>query len=107
MSAQVYPGYTYERAPQQQNPQAGPSRRNPLANLIARTNNAQPAANIPTTLPAVAATPKKQATPPLARQKPKTPPPSPPQIISDSTGELQYQRIGFLGEVSYVFITFA
>ncbi|KAJ6629189.1 kinase-like domain-containing protein [Mycena sp. CBHHK59/15] len=36
--------------------------------------------------------------PPLPRQNSKTTPPSPPKIISDKSGHLQFHRVGFLGE---------
>lgn len=38
--------------------------------------------------------------PPLPRQNSKTRPPSPPKVISDKGGRLQFNRVGFLGEVS-------
>ncbi|KAH9478186.1 Serine/threonine-protein kinase plo1 [Psilocybe cubensis] len=42
--------------------------------------------------------PKAPSSPPLPRQNSKTTPPSPPKVISDKTGRLQFDRVGFLGE---------
>ncbi|KDR70409.1 hypothetical protein GALMADRAFT_103174 [Galerina marginata CBS 339.88] len=42
--------------------------------------------------------PKAPASPPLPRQNSKTAPPSPPKVIMDKTGRMQFQRVGFLGE---------
>lgn len=48
--------------------------------------------------------PKDGAVPPLPRQNSKTVPPSPPRVINDAVKSLTYTRIGFLGEVSAMFI---
>lgn len=37
--------------------------------------------------------------PPLPRQNSKTTPPSPPRLIVDKNRQVQYYRVGFLGEV--------
>ncbi|TFK38296.1 hypothetical protein BDQ12DRAFT_127973 [Crucibulum laeve] len=42
--------------------------------------------------------PKAPSSPPLPRQNSKTTPPSPPKIITDKSGRVQFQRVGFLGE---------
>ena len=42
---------------------------------------------------------KAPASPPLPRQNTKTTPPSPPKIITDKSRAVNYQRVGFLGEV--------
>jgi cell cycle serine/threonine-protein kinase CDC5/MSD2 len=43
---------------------------------------------------------RQPSSPPLPRQNSKTTPPSPPKIISDKSRNVEYQRVGFLGEVS-------
>ncbi|KAF9052074.1 hypothetical protein BJ165DRAFT_1452511 [Panaeolus papilionaceus] len=48
--------------------------------------------------------PKAAADPPLPRQNSKTTPPSPPKVIMDKSGRMQYNRVGFLGEVSFEFL---
>jgi len=40
--------------------------------------------------------------PPLPRQNSKTTPPSPPRLIVDKNRQVQYYRVGFLGEVRFV-----
>lgn len=44
--------------------------------------------------------PKEPSSPPLPRQNAKVTPPSPPQVITDSSGSLAFKREGLLGEVS-------
>lgn len=63
--------------------------RNPLAN--AEVNRQQTPPKLPQKTP---------VSPPLPRQNSKTTPPSPPKIITDKSGRLQYNRVGFLGEAS-------
>lgn len=43
---------------------------------------------------------KEGGEPPLPRQNVKVRPPTPPKVISDKTGRMQFNRVGFLGEVS-------
>ena len=43
--------------------------------------------------------PLMASSPALPRQNPKVTPPSPPKIITDKSGKLQFDRVGFLGEV--------
>ena len=45
--------------------------------------------------------PKAPSSPALPRQNPKVTPPSPPKIITDKSGKLQFHRVGFLGEVCW------
>jgi cell cycle serine/threonine-protein kinase CDC5/MSD2 len=75
-------------------PQAVPpppvQRRHPLANAANIVNHQE---TPPKPLP------KAPASPPLPRQNPKVTPPSPPKIITDKSGKLQFHRVGFLGEV--------
>ncbi|KAH9970178.1 kinase-like domain-containing protein [Lactifluus volemus] len=66
------------------------TRRNPLSSAI---NN-----QIPPQVPPKPAHSEKRASPPLPRQNAKIQPPSPPPVIKDKTGSLQYQRMSFLGE---------
>lgn len=42
----------------------------------------------------------KEGDPPLPRQNVKVRPPTPPKVISDKSGRMQFNRVGFLGEVS-------
>jgi len=44
------------------------------------------------------------ADPPLPRQNSKTTPPSPPRLIIDKNRQVQYYRVGFLGEVRCISI---
>ena len=67
------------------------SARHPLANA-----NYQPANESP---PKPAPPPKAPSSPPLPRQNSKTAPPSPPKVITDKSGRLSFNRVGFLGEV--------
>ncbi|KAK1226206.1 Cell cycle serine/threonine-protein kinase cdc5/MSD2 [Marasmius sp. AFHP31] len=86
MSAQVYPVQSYKPALAH--------RRYPLANA-ANQNQVQQ----PQTTPKKPQEKQKQTnSPPLPRQNTKTAPPSPPQVIKDKSGHLQFQRLGFLGE---------
>ncbi|PPQ72561.1 hypothetical protein CVT24_004890 [Panaeolus cyanescens] len=48
--------------------------------------------------PAPKVPPKAPSSPPLPRQNSKTTPPSPPKVITDKSGRLQFSRVGFLGE---------
>ncbi|KAF6742775.1 kinase-like domain-containing protein [Ephemerocybe angulata] len=41
---------------------------------------------------------KPPGSPPLPRQNAKTRPPSPPKVITDTRGRMQFNRVGFLGE---------
>lgn len=94
MSAQVYPAQVYNRMPPV--PPSGPSsRRYPFTN--AAVNHPRPQGSPPKPQEK----PKQPPSPPLPRQNSKTTPPSPPKVISDKSGKLQFHRIGFLGEVSY------
>ncbi|KAJ4473142.1 kinase-like domain-containing protein [Lentinula aciculospora] len=86
MSAQIYPIQTYR-------PSGAPAKRFPLANAA---NQQLPATT--TTPQKVQAKPKQPSSPPLQRQNTKATPPSPPSIIRDKLGYLQFQRVGFLGE---------
>jgi hypothetical protein len=43
---------------------------------------------------------KEGGEPPLPRQNVKVRPPTPPKVISDKSGRMQFNRVGFLGEVS-------
>lgn len=96
MAAQIYPTQNYPKAPMQ--PPAGPSRRYPLTNAVSHNYNQQQV-----TPPKHHEKPiekqAKPASPPLPRQNSKTAPPSPPKVISDYSGALQFNRVGFLGEV--------
>ncbi|THV04760.1 Pkinase-domain-containing protein [Dendrothele bispora CBS 962.96] len=87
MSAQVYPAYRYTSNP------VTTTRRHPLAPTNLRQN--QP---VQTTPQKFQKKHKQADAPPLPRQNTKTAPPSPPRIISDSAGHLQFHRVGFLGE---------
>ncbi|KAF8957807.1 kinase-like domain-containing protein [Flammula alnicola] len=72
-------------------PQPAPmQRRHPLTNAVNHQVNHQETPPKPP--------PKAPASPPLPRQNSKTTPPSPPKIITDKTGRLQFNRVGFLGE---------
>jgi len=82
------------QALQQQQAAAGPvHRRHPLASAALNHVNHQPQSP-PKPLP------KVPSSPPLSRQNSKTTPPSPPKIITDKHGRRQFNRVGFLGEVS-------
>ncbi|KAF9077305.1 kinase-like domain-containing protein [Rhodocollybia butyracea] len=87
MSAQIYPMQTYK-------PSVAAARRFPLTNTVNTGNQLQSAIT-----PQKAQTkPKQPSSPPLQRQNTKATPPSPPSIIRDRNGHLQFHRIGFLGE---------
>ncbi|EDR03567.1 uncharacterized protein LACBIDRAFT_191474 [Laccaria bicolor S238N-H82] len=73
-------------------PPQGPSRRHPLTN--APVNHHKPVNHQEPPKPP----PKAPSSPPLPRQNSKTTPPSPPKIITDQSGRLQFNRVGFLGE---------
>ncbi|KAF5368904.1 hypothetical protein D9758_002954 [Tetrapyrgos nigripes] len=90
MSAQVYPAHHYTTKP------LTTARRYPLANTGNQNHPPQPRLLTTPQKPQVKA--KEPASPPLPRQNTKTAPPSPPRIISDPSGHLQYHRVGFLGE---------
>jgi hypothetical protein len=51
--------------------------------------------------PAAKADAQKPGSPPLPRQSVKTIPPSPPQVIRDHARQLEFLRIGLLGEVRF------
>ncbi|KIM34660.1 hypothetical protein M413DRAFT_33120 [Hebeloma cylindrosporum] len=70
---------------------ANAQRRHPLSNTNAVNHHQQEAT--PPKPP-----PKAPGSPPLPRQNSKTTPPSPPKIITDKSGRLQFSRVGFLGE---------
>ncbi|KIJ90202.1 hypothetical protein K443DRAFT_38368, partial [Laccaria amethystina LaAM-08-1] len=84
----MYP-VQYNRMPAA--PPQGPSRRHPLTNAPVNhhVNHHQDPPKPP---------PKAPSSPPLPRQNSKTTPPSPPKIITDKSGRLQFSRVGFLGE---------
>ena len=46
----------------------------------------------------------KEGEPPLPRQNVKVRPPTPPKVISDKSGRMNFNRVGFLGEVSCTFV---
>ncbi|KAG2008894.1 AGC/Akt protein kinase [Coprinopsis cinerea AmutBmut pab1-1] len=75
----------------------GPSsKRNPLVNAVNHHPNVMQMNAVP---PVPAKAPAKgPSSPPLPRQNSKTRPPSPPKVISDKAGRLQFNRVGFLGE---------
>ena len=85
----MYPASSYNRIPQAAQP-APVQRRHPLTNAANHVNHQEAPPNPP---------PKAPASPPLPRQNSKTTPPSPPKIITDKGGKLQFHRVGFLGEV--------
>lgn len=62
--------------------QVHPIRRHPLTTAMVNPNTQPP----------------QPASPPLPRQNAKITPPSPPKVISDKSGKLQFHRVGFLGE---------
>ncbi|KJA14333.1 hypothetical protein HYPSUDRAFT_208789 [Hypholoma sublateritium FD-334 SS-4] len=71
-------------------------RRHPLTNAVNhQVNHPQPQLHEtpPPKLPA-----KTPSSPPLPRQNSKTAPPSPPKVIVDNHGRVQFDRVGFLGE---------
>ncbi|KAF9261697.1 Pkinase-domain-containing protein [Marasmius fiardii PR-910] len=87
MSAQIYPAQSYKPA--------FATRRYPLATAVNQNQLPQQ----PQTTPKKPQEKQKQSnSPPLPRQNTKTAPPSPPQLIRDKSGYLQFQRLGFLGE---------
>ncbi|KAL1746761.1 kinase-like domain-containing protein [Schizophyllum fasciatum] len=95
MSAQVYPPQTYRMAPA---PPGGPQRsRHPLNPVYNNAGKQYVAQATPPKAMHYDKHPEPKS-PPLPRQNSKTLPPSPPKIILDHTGGLQFQRIGFLGE---------
>ena len=99
MSAQVYPPQTYRMAPA---PPAGQPQRNrhPLNPVYSNTGaGRQYVAQATPPKPVHYEKHPEPKDPPLPRQNSKTLPPSPPKIILDHSGGLQFQRIGFLGEV--------
>jgi len=85
----MYPVPSYNRNPQAAQP-VPVQRRHPLTNAVNNVNHQEtppkPLQKVP-------------ASPPLPRQNPKVTPPSPPKIITDKGGKLQFHRVGFLGEV--------
>ncbi|THV04761.1 Pkinase-domain-containing protein [Dendrothele bispora CBS 962.96] len=87
MSAQVYSAHRYASNP------VVTARRYPLAPTTSQQN--QP---VQTTPQKPQKKQKQPGSPPLPRQNTKTAPPSPPRVISDPTGHLQFHRVGFLGE---------
>jgi cell cycle serine/threonine-protein kinase CDC5/MSD2 len=89
MSAQVYAPQIYTRA-RHGAPSGATLRRQPFTNA---------AVNYQQSPPKPQDKPKEPPSPPLPRQNSKTTPPSPPRVISDKSGKLQFQRVGFLGEV--------
>ncbi|KAL1757547.1 hypothetical protein FB107DRAFT_209260 [Schizophyllum commune] len=98
MSAQVYPPQTYRIAPA---PPAGQPQRNrhPLNPVYSNTGaGRQYVAQATPPKPVHYEKHPEPKDPPLPRQNSKTLPPSPPKIILDHSGGLQFQRIGFLGE---------
>ena len=87
-SQQMYPSSCVRISQTDQPPPA--QRRHPLTNAANLVNHQE---TPPKPLP------KAPASPPLPRQNPKVTPPSPPNIITDKSGKLQFHRVGFLGEV--------
>jgi len=85
----------YARIPQSMQQQQPLQRRHPLTNAPVNNVNHQQQQEAPPKPP-----PKAPASPPLPRQNSKTTPPSPPKIITDKSGRVQFNRVGFLGEVS-------
>ncbi|KAL6299201.1 kinase-like domain-containing protein [Sparassis latifolia] len=73
-----------------------PPRRHPLSNHQA-VNHAVNRRQTPPGSPPKPQ-PKQPPSPPLPRQNAKVTPPSPPKIIADKTGTLQFLRVGMLGE---------
>ncbi|KAG7085661.1 hypothetical protein E1B28_003206 [Marasmius oreades] len=89
MSAQIYPVQSYKPAPAM--------RRFPLATSVNQNQVPQQPQTTPKR-PQEQQKQKQPNSPPLPRQNTKTAPPSPPQVIRDKSGHLQFQRLGFLGE---------
>ncbi|KAF8649339.1 hypothetical protein AX16_005874 [Volvariella volvacea WC 439] len=113
MSAQVYPPQVYRRpvnvAYNAQQPAVASRARHPLSNAAVNHPAAQQQMvqqqanlhNLPQKVLVQQQQPdkiKEPASPPLPRQKSKTTPPSPPKVICDTSGHVQFNRIGFLGE---------
>src|SRR5882757_9635429 len=93
----MYPS-SYIRMPQATQPPPV-QRRQPLTNAANLVNHQEtPPKLLPKPLP------KAPASSPLPRQNPKVTPPSPPKIITDKSGKLQFHRVGFLGEVRGSFV---
>lgn len=91
--------YTHARMPAPSDQQQPVHRRHPFTN--ANVLN-QPRLTSP-----VKPQEKPKATPadpPLPRQNSKTTPPSPPRVIVDQNRQVQYYRVGFLGEVGFASI---
>ncbi|KAJ7599348.1 kinase-like domain-containing protein [Mycena floridula] len=87
MSAQVYSIPQHQRLP----PAPADSRRPPLSTVVGQHNqHKETQLEKPKD--------KQPASPPLPRQNSKTVPPSPPKVIRDQHGSLEFQRVGFLGE---------
>ncbi|KAF9479342.1 Pkinase-domain-containing protein [Pholiota conissans] len=89
----MYQQQTYTRMPAAAQ-QVPIIRRHPLTNTVNHQVNHQP--NQQQTPPKPP--PKAPSSPPLPRQNSKTAPPSPPKVITDKSGRLQFSRVGFLGE---------
>ena len=87
-SQKMYAAPSYNKIPQAAQPQPA-QRRHPLANAV-HVNHQETPPKPP---------PKAPSSPALPRQNPKVTPPSPPNVITDKSGKLQYHRVGFLGEV--------
>ncbi|KAF8156060.1 kinase-like domain-containing protein [Crassisporium funariophilum] len=87
----MYPVSSYNRIPQQAAPTV--QRRHPLTNAVTVNQLVNHQETPPPKPP-----PKAPGSPPLPRQNSKTTPPSPPKIITDKSGRLQFHRVGFLGE---------
>ena len=88
----MYQAQTYRMPPAVAQPSA--QRRHPLSNANAVNHHVNHQQQETAPVPA-----KAPGSPPLPRQNSKTTPPSPPKIITDKTGRLQFSRVGFLGEV--------
>ena len=85
----MYPVSSYNKISQAAQPPPV-QRRHPLTNAVNHVNHRE---TPPKPLP------KAPSSPALPRQNPKVTPPSPPKIITDKSGKLQFHRVGFLGEV--------
>ena len=88
----MYPVSSYNKIPQVAQPPPV-QRRHPLANAVNHHVNHRETPPKPP--------PKAPSSPALPRQNPKVTPPSPPKIITDKSGKLQFHRVGFLGEVCF------
>lgn len=91
--------YTHARMPAPSAQQQPVHRRHPFTNTNVLNQLHVTSPVKPQEKPKAAA-----ADPPLPRQNSKTTPPSPPRVIVDQNRQVQYHRVGFLGEVGFVSI---